>query len=141
MSGVGARGRCVSVVLVVALFSAACASYRPVKLIDAGDQADSVPLASLKAGDRVKVITRDGRESEFTLTAISSDALIGENQRIELADVKELETREMTGDKPARWVTVVVVVVVVLALAVGLALLFSSGSSGSSLHLCFTCGH
>ena len=109
MSGVLVRARCLSALLVVTLLSASCASYQPIKLAD-------IP-GDLMAGDTVKVVTRDGRESEFVITAITPDAIVGEDQRIELADVKELEKR---GISPPMTVGKAVLVGVAILLVVGL---------------------
>jgi hypothetical protein len=78
--------RCLSGVLVVTLLSAACASYSPINPAD-------IP-SSLTASDTVRVVTRDGRESQFEIVAITPDAIVGEVERIQFADVKELDRVE-----------------------------------------------
>ncbi len=84
--GVLMRGR-VLPVLLAALLSASCTTFAPVKRGD-------LP-SGLKAGDTVRVLTRDGREQQFEIIRVEPDAIVGARERVELADVALLEKREI----------------------------------------------
>jgi len=50
--------------------------------------------ASLKEGDAVKVVTKDGRVLEFEIVTITPDAIVGKDQRVEIKDIATIEKRE-----------------------------------------------
>ncbi len=60
-------------VLVVALASG-CTTVRPVMPTSTGS------YASIKPGDKVRIVTRDGRDLTLTVTAVAADSLVGNPQ-------------------------------------------------------------
>ncbi len=82
------RTRSLSLVLISALMMVSCTSFKVVKPDDI--------QAGLKAGDTVKIITKDGRTLELTIVTITPEALVGDDQRVEFADIRRLEKREIS---------------------------------------------
>lgn len=103
--------RVVSIILIAALMLMSCTSVKTVRPAD-------IP-SSLKEGDTVKVVTNDGTEREFKIVTVTPEAIVGEDQRIEFADIMRVEKREIDAGKTAALGAGV--------LAVGLAALFFVG--------------
>lgn len=114
------QARCISAALLAAWILVSCTSLRPVR-------SDEVQR-SLKAGDTVSVVTKDGRQAEFEIVAVTAEAIVGKDQWIELADIAELQKREISAGKTAGLVGAVLGVVALVAL---LALLVSGLASGA----------
>ena len=117
------RVRCLALGLVAALLSASCTSFRLVK-------SDDI-TGSLKAGDTVKVLTRDGRERELEVSSVEVDAIVGKSERVVLADVALVERREIHAGKTVGLVlgvlgAALVVFVIVALAAAGPALALSA---------------
>jgi len=82
--------------LLCAAIGSACTTLRPVQV--ATDEAQQA-LASgqlLKPGDKVRVITRDGKAHEFAITAIdTADGTVkGPADSVRVADIVTVEKRE-----------------------------------------------
>lgn len=60
--------------LLILAFSG-CTSMRTV------ERTDDERAPAVEVGDRVRVVTRDGRELEFTVTRIDGDVLVGNGSR------------------------------------------------------------
>lgn len=75
----------------------------------------------------MSVVTKDGRQTEFEIVAVTAEAIIGKDQRIELADIMELQKREVSPGKTAGLVAAILGAVAVVALVV-LVISFASGA-------------
>jgi hypothetical protein len=100
-----------------------CVSLRPIR-------SDEVQT-SLKAGDTVSIVTRDGRKAEFEIVAVTPEAIVGKDQRVELADIAELQKREISFGKTAGLVGIIVGFVALMALvAVAMAAVLGAAAAG-----------
>src|SRR5262249_15462819 len=113
------RDRLISLVLVASLMSMSCTSWKPVHV--------PVLETQLKEGDTVRIVTIDGRQLEFTISGITSEAIEGENQRVLLKDITTVEKQEVSAGAKTAGLVLIVTLAVALLAAVG------SGSHSSSL--------
>ena len=83
----------ISVILIVAFTAVSCTSYKVVKPPGIENR--------VKAGDMIRVVTTDGRDVKFKVTAVTSDTIVGENQRVLLSDIATLEKLQIDNAKTA----------------------------------------
>jgi len=58
--------------------------------------------SDIHEGDRVKIVTKDGREVEFKVVSVTSEGVTGDNQQvIRFSDVAKLEKEEVSVLKTA----------------------------------------
>ena len=84
----------VSIVLINALIVvllASCASYH-YEVVRPLDNLQS----TLERGDTVRIVTTDGRDLEFPITFITSEAIEGEEQQVYSSDIATLAKRQPT---------------------------------------------
>lgn len=75
---------------VVSLISVSCASHTAV-------YPDPVNIKSvIKPGDTVIVMTRDNQETEFVVSEVTDEAIIGENHKILFADIEKLQEQTVS---------------------------------------------
>lgn len=105
MKWTGLRTRSISAVLLSALMMVSCTSFKVVKPDDI--------QAGLKAGDTVKIVTKDGRDLELKILTTTPEALVGtpvssvgtaeasdvKDQRVEFSEIAKLEKREISPGK------------------------------------------
>ncbi len=77
-------------VLIVAFMAVSCTSYRVIELPDIKNR--------VRGSDIVRVVTTNGRKVKFKVTAITSDAIVGDNQRILFSDIATLEKQLYRGE-------------------------------------------
>jgi len=71
--------------LTLSLISASCASHTAV-------YPEPVNIQSvIEPGDTVRIVTKDNQETEFVVTEVTDEAIIGEKIRVPLNDVKGME--------------------------------------------------
>ena len=76
--------------LVFCLILTSCASHTAV-------YPDPVNIQSVvKPGDIVKIVTEDNRESEFVVTEITDEAIVGENQKEQFTDIIKFEEQTVS---------------------------------------------
>ena len=124
------RTRSLSLVLISALMMVSCTSFKVVKPDDL--------QGGLKAGDTVKIVTKDGRELELKIVTITPEALVGtpvssvgtaeasemKDQRVEFSEIAKLEKREISAGKTVGLVAGIlaaVAVFVLISIAVAVA--------------------
>jgi hypothetical protein len=81
------------------LFATGCTSLKPVELAPEVLQERIFSGNIVKLGDKVKVVTSDGVRSEFKVTAITENHILGKDIDIPIRDIVALETREFSGGK------------------------------------------
>ncbi len=84
----------ISVVLIAAFMAMSCTSYKVVEPPGIENIENRV-----KKGDTIRVVTTDGRDVKFKVTAVTSDAIVGENQRVLFSDIATLERQEVSTAK------------------------------------------
>ena len=129
------RTRSLSLVLISALMMVSCTSFKVIKPDDL--------QAGLKAGDTVKIVTKDGRDMELKIVTITPEALVGspvssvgtaeagevKDQRVEFSEIAKLEKRDFSAGKTVGLVAGILaaVAVFVLLLAAAAGALIGSG--------------
>ncbi len=84
-----------SAVLVMCLLVSSCTSFRVVQI------SDNI-TSDIHEGDRVKIVTKDGRDVEFKVVSVTSEGVTGDNQQvIRFSDVAKLEKAEVSVLKSA----------------------------------------
>jgi len=105
--------------LVFSLILGSCASHTAV-------YPDPVNIQSvIKPGDTVKVVTKDNQETEFVVTEVTDEAIIGENIRVPLNDITGIEEETVSAGKNAFIITI-------LILGVASAVILSAPVTGIS---------
>ena len=84
-----------SAVLVMCLLVSSCTSLKVVQI------SDNI-TSDIHEGDRVKIVTKDGRDVEFKVVSVTSEGVTGDNQQvIRFSDVAKLEKEEVSVLKTA----------------------------------------
>ncbi len=84
-----------SAVLIMCLLVSSCTSLKVVQI------SDNI-TSDIHAGDRVKIVTKDGRDVEFKVVSVTSEGVTGDNQQvIRFSDVAKLEKEEVSVLKTA----------------------------------------
>lgn len=116
-----------SAVLIMCLLVSSCTSYRVVQISD-------TISSDIHEGDRVKIVTKDGRDVAFKVVSVTSEGVTGDNQQvIRFSDMAKLEKEEVRAAKTAGLTTGDIVlglvgVVLIFAAVAALGALFGSGS-------------
>lgn len=110
--------------LLISISLVACTSYREVRLT--GEAA--VSTNGIAAGDRVRLTSTSGEVRKLTVVSIEPDAIVcraggqAENERIALADIAQIERREVGKVKTTGLVLGIVVI------AAGAVVAWAAGS-------------
>ncbi|WP_323846295.1 hypothetical protein [Microbulbifer magnicolonia] len=88
-------------VCALALLLAGCTSLKPVEMTPQELHAEIKQSQVVQVGDRIKAVTMDGKTHEFRVTEISATTIFGKNERVEIAQIVALETRQFSGGKTA----------------------------------------
>lgn len=84
-----------SAVLIMCLLVSSCTSLKVVQISD-------TITSDIHAGDRVKIVTKDGRDVEFKVVSVTSESVTGYNQQvIRFSDIAKLEKEELSALKTA----------------------------------------
>jgi len=84
-----------SAVLIMCLLVSSCTSFKVVQI------SDNV-TSDIHEGDRVKIVTKDGRDVEFKVVSVTSEGVTGDNQQVlRFSDVAKLEKAEVSVLKTA----------------------------------------
>ncbi len=76
--------------LVFCLISASCASHTAV-------YPEPVNIQSvIQPGDTVKIVTKDNQETEFVVTEVTDEAIVGENQKLLFTDIIKLQEQTVS---------------------------------------------
>lgn len=78
--------RAMTVAMLLVLFLSGCKTMQTVD----HERWSALP-GTVEAGDRVQVITRDGRVSEFVVTEVTPDAVAGADVRIAREDITRMQ--------------------------------------------------
>ncbi|MDH4087880.1 MAG: hypothetical protein OEV71_13195 [Nitrospira sp.] len=113
-----------SAVLIMCLLVSSCTSLKVVQI------SDNI-TSDIHEGDRVKIVTKDGRDVEFKVVSVTSEGVTGDNQQVihfsdvaklEKAEVSVLKTAGLTGGIVLKLVALLIIIVVAVgagAMAVG----------------------
>jgi hypothetical protein len=100
-----------AIFLTISLIFASCASHTAV-------YPEPVNIQSfIKPGDTVRVVTKDNQETEFVVTEVTDEAIIGENHKVLFTDITKLE--EQTRSAGENFTTITIITLGFAAGAVG----------------------
>jgi hypothetical protein len=85
------------------LLVCACTTMRPIEAPPAEVQRIIIEENVLKAGERVKLVTEDGKLHQFKIVAVDQEAGLvhGKNTSVPIDEVVAVETREVSVGKTA----------------------------------------
>lgn len=88
-------------VVALALTAIGCGTFNVVPLATTpADNAASLAAKRVAPGDTVRVVLKNGQQSEFKVRAVEDDALVGQDgQRVVYADIALLERRSISAKK------------------------------------------
>ena len=85
----------IALFLTIFLISASCASHTAV-------YPEPVNIQSvIEPGDTVRIVTKDNQETEFVVTEVTDEDIIGENIRVPLNDITGMEEETVSAGKNA----------------------------------------
>jgi len=113
-----------SAVLILCLLVSSCTSLKVVQI------SDNI-TSDIHEGDRVKIVTKDGRDVEFKIVSVTSEGVTGDNQQvIRFSDVAKLEKAEVSVLKTAGLAGGIVLGLVGLLIVIALGAAVADLSSG-----------
>jgi len=124
--------------LITSLILSSCTSSKLLRSKYSSDTEESRAFIAknLHPGDRVKIITNDGRQLEFKVREINSEAIIGDKQQVLFSEIARLEKMQRDFGKigqmiegTAAIVGIVYLVVVILAFVLLINLINDAGES------------
>jgi hypothetical protein len=107
-------------VLVLIICIAGCTTLQPIAGHPSDLQRRITSGEVLKRGDRVLIVTNDGRKHKFKVTSLSTGTIDGAHESISIDQVSSIERREFDVRKTVWLVALTVLGVVIVILAVGL---------------------
>lgn len=115
--------------LLAAMMAASgCTTYRPITGAASPQLTSDLMAQSIKAGDTVKIVTKDGRDLKFKVEQVGTESISGENQSVSFQEIAKLEKRKVSAGKTtalglgmAATVAVILGAIVVAAGAAALA--------------------
>lgn len=84
-----------ALISIAVLSQVGCTTMTPVE-VQPGETDRKVEI-----GDNVRVITKDGQEHIFKVTALTSDSIVGDEVEVSYADITRLEVKELDGWRTA----------------------------------------
>jgi hypothetical protein len=113
-----------SAILIMCLIVSSCTSFKVVQI------SDNI-RSDIHEGDRVKIVTKDGRDVAFKVVSVTSDGVTGDNQQvIRFSDVAKLEKEELSVVKTAGLTGGIVLGLLGLLIIIALAAAAADLSSG-----------
>ena len=101
--------------LIVILIITGCTSMKPVELSPEQLQ-DRISAGELvNEGDKVKIVTTEGKSHQFVVTDINDTTIVGDNIEVPIVDIIALRTKEFSGGKTAGLAGGTVVLILLLA--------------------------
>lgn len=101
--------KCVTVGLMV-LSLVGCTTLRPIEGFSSDLRRDIASGALLKVGDRVQLVTLDGRSHSIAITRLRAGEVVGANESIPIDQIVSVQKRELSLAKAAGAVTAVTLV-------------------------------
>ena len=91
----------ISSILITSLLLTSCTSSKLLRSEYSSDNEQTRLFITkhLNEGDRVKIITTDGRTLDFKVREINSEAIIGEEQQVLFSEIARMEKRQFDAGK------------------------------------------
>ena len=100
--------RALVLILCMSLVSG-CTTLKPVNLAE----PQSI-RSQIKPGDELQLTTRDGKVRELRLNEMTEKQLVGENEKLNISDITEIERREISTGKTLTLVVLSVLIIGIL---------------------------
>lgn len=81
------------------LATSGCTTYRPITGTANPQITGDLIVHSVKTGDTVKIVTKDGRYMSFKVQEIGPESMSGENHSVSFGEIAKLEKREISEGK------------------------------------------
>ena len=105
--------------ILIFIMSTGCTSMKPVRMTS-GQLQDATYLEnSVKKGDDIKVIMKDGTKHEFTVIELTDQLIIGKNISVPIHDISTLEIETVSIGKTSIVTVVILGILVLIGLASG----------------------
>lgn len=95
MNTMTVRAVAFALISIAVLSQVGCTTMTPVE-VQPGETDRKVEI-----GDNVRVITKDGQEHIFKVTALTSDSIVGDDVEVSYANITRLEVKELDGWRTA----------------------------------------
>ena len=82
-------------------FLSGCTSMKTVDMPESELQSRIRAGELVEVGEKVQLVTSDGREPEFVVTGIDDNAIYGDGEQIPIDDVVAIKTRRFSAGKTA----------------------------------------
>jgi len=91
--------RSVIVYALIVLLSAGCSSLRPIEASPGELQRRINSGGLLKVGDRLEIVTSDGKPHQITVTRLGDGRIEGKNETISVDQIASVRKREFSAGK------------------------------------------
>ncbi len=108
--------RCTVLGLIICLVG--CTTLQPVTGNPAALQQRIASGELLKRGDRIDILTKDGRRHDFNVTSVSASTIDGKHESIPIDQVAFIQKRKLSVGKTALFTVVVAATVVVVTVCI-----------------------
>lgn len=87
--------------IIVILLASGCSTLTPVEM-SPEQLHERISLGEIiQVGDSVRIVTTDGENHKFKVSAVTAEHIAGKDIEISIADILAVETREFSGGKTA----------------------------------------
>ena len=93
------RSLSLTCLLAVIMAASGCKTYTPISKAGSPQFTSERVAENLKAGDTVKIITKDGKELKFKVEQIGAETISGEKQSVAFQEIARLEKRKVSAGK------------------------------------------
>lgn len=90
---------CLTCLLAAMLATSGCTTFKPITGAANPQLTDDLVARNIKAGDTVKIITKDGRDLKFKVDQVGAETISGENQTVSFQEIAKLEKRKISAGK------------------------------------------
>lgn len=111
----------------LALLLAGCTSLKPMEMTPQELHAEIKQSQVVQVGDKIKLVTADGKPHEFKVGKITATHIFGNNEQIEIEQIVALETRQFSGGKTALLAGGVYVIYIMARLLAAPAIILGGG--------------
>jgi hypothetical protein len=90
---------CLTCLLAAMMAANGCKTYRSITGPASPQLTNDLMARSIKSGDTVKIITKDGQELKFKVQQVGSETISGENQSVSFQEIARIEKRKISAGK------------------------------------------
>ena len=116
-----------TLVIAMIVFCGACTSLKPIEMPAEQLQQKIISGEIVLVGEKTRLITADGKEYKFRVTAVKDNVIVAEDAEVPIAEVVAVETRQTSAGKTTALVATGVALGYVIAGAVAAAAFLGGG--------------